>query len=119
MKQRISQTYRPYITISDRPASRITEAGRNEVKTLVYSLIALVMTLSIVLATGVANASESGDAGVTQHRYCNPKVSKPCGKGCVLLAKSCRIPWTTSRVGIKPRASNAVESPKYVDTAPQ
>ncbi len=83
--------------------------------TLVYVIISLV-------SISMANASEPiSDASSVQvsHRYCNPKVSKPCGAGCVLLAKACHVPWTTSISGVKPKGAQASTTPKYVETVPQ
>ncbi len=53
--------------------------------------------------------------------YCNPERSKPCGAGCITLEKTCRKPWTTSKVGINPNSSSkkGYEKPEFVTVRPK
>ena len=71
----------------------------------------LLMVLSLVFAF---NAS-----AVT---YCNPAKSRPCGKGCVSLDKSCTKNWSTSIAGINPDSGGKkhyeASEVKHVDKAP-
>ena len=50
-------------------------------------------------------------------KYCNPEVSKPCGRGCISKAINCHIPWTVACSGIRPGGSSkpTYESPKKID----
>ena len=53
-------------------------------------------------------------------RYCNPEVSKPCGAACISKDRTCRKPWTTSCVGVRPDSSGpAYEKPKFVTEVPK
>lgn len=116
MKQRYASTNRPYITIDNRPVSpRITAQDRLNLEAMKYLGMSMLLALGIVITAAVSHAAEP----LSGHKYCNPKVSKPCGNGCVLLAKACHIPWTTSISGVKPAGAQASIVPKYVETAPK
>lgn len=110
---RYASTNRLYANINDLAptASIAPRYERGLIIGLIASAVAVVSLLgSMALASG---------SGQQEHKYCNPKVSKPCGNGCILLAKACHIPWTTSLSGIRPKVSTNAVSPQYVESAPQ
>lgn len=71
----------------------------------------------IVVCIAIQALSGMSEAAV----YCNPEVSKPCGQGCITLAKTCRKSWTTSRVGVNLNANKkkGYANPKFVDQVPK
>jgi hypothetical protein len=71
--------------------------------------------LAIAVTLLMAQVSMAGPSA-----YCNPERSKPCGKGCIGLTKTCRTPWTTAVSGVNPNKSSkkGYETPKYVESAP-
>lgn len=73
-------------------------------------------TIAFILITLAALTSKAA----TTTKYCNPDKSKPCGKGCIPLAKQCHVPWTTSKVGINPNKGSGpvYANPTYQETAP-
>lgn len=77
-------------------------------KKIVLPLAALI----IMVAASISKAAEV--------KYCNPERSKPCGHGCIPLAKQCHVPWTTSKVGINPNKGSGpvYANPTYQETAP-
>lgn len=68
---------------------------------------------AILLGATMAQAKPSA--------YCHPERSKPCGKGCIGLTKTCRTPWTTAVSGINPNkgSKKGYETPKFVETVPK
>ena len=74
---------------------------------------------SLILTLGLLLASTSSAA---PSAYCNPEKSKPCGKGCISLTKTCRTPWTTAVAGVNPNKGSSkqgYETPKFVEKAPE
>lgn len=70
----------------------------------------VVLAIALVASTAVAKPSH----------YCNPERSKPCGGGCIALAKTCRKPWTTAVSGVRPESSlPGFANPKFVENAPE
>lgn len=62
----------------------------------------------------------SAQTSNTCSNYCNPEKSKPCGGGCIGLAKSCRTSWTTACSGIRPGGGSGpvFDNPTKVDKPP-
>lgn len=105
-------TKRQYITIQDFKREAAPRAQGGEAKLKLVLMLALT-TASILVAT-------IAFAGDQETRYCNPKVSKPCGASCILLAKACHIPWTTSKVGERKKVAKAqFDAPKYLEKKPE
>lgn len=70
------------------------------------------LVLAAVLVSSVAQAKPTA--------YCHPERSKPCGKGCISLDKTCRKPWTTAVSGVRPASTKpGFENPKFVENAPE
>ena len=109
-QQPLSQVTSPYATITLRSRQYPKTRAIDDTRAIRYAITVCLVTMAMLISTA-SFAAES-------HRYCNPEVSKPCGKGCVLLSKACHIPWTTSISGIKPRGAQASTTPVYVETAP-
>jgi hypothetical protein len=62
------------------------------------------------------------DASAVCTRYCNPNVSKPCGKSCISKYNQCHKPWTTACSGTNPNSGSkpVYNTPKHVEpTSPE
>jgi len=54
-------------------------------------------------------------------KYCNPEVSRPCGKACISKELACHKNWTTNDVGVAPSKQGkeySTDEVKRVDMAP-
>lgn len=53
-------------------------------------------------------------------RYCDPAVSKPCGRACISKSLTCRKSWTTACEGKRPATSKpGFEKPTFVSEPPK
>jgi hypothetical protein len=115
--QRFSSVQRPYVTVTDRQAIvQTVHSYQEDMQRLAKGLIALGIGLSLLLGASAFASDEEAT------RYCNPKVSKPCGASCILLAKSCHIPWTTSLSGVRKLVAKIASKdvlPKHVNSRPE
>ena len=70
------------------------------------------LVLASLFVTSIAQAKPTA--------YCNPERSKPCGKSCISLDKTCRKPWTTAVSGIRPMTEKpGFDNPKFIEKAPE
>ena len=105
-------TTRPYITINDRRSNGpITTIDTQRLK---LGLMATILAVSAILGSfAMAMASDQ------ETKYCNPKVSKPCGAACILIGKTCHIPWTTALAGQRKQVAKNATNPIFVKSRPQ
>lgn len=80
-------------------------------------LLKLFTACAVTLGVGVATIAPSANATCT--RYCNPAVSKPCGKACISKYFACHKPTTTACSGTNPNSTGKpiYKNPKHVEPA--
>jgi len=127
-QQAVSQVTGRYVTLNSKPMTRQYQC-HDSTKALRYAITVCLATAAVLIAsTGMAAQGSNSPLKPFQaadgHKYCNPEVSKPCGSSCVILAKTCRIPWTTSISGTRPKSQAQAKvkqgyvTPRFVESAP-
>lgn len=68
---------------------------------MIRDLIELIVFLLVVSFAGVS-------ANAACLAYCNPAVSKPCGKACINKFKQCHKSWAMTCSGVKSYSGSPV-----------